>query len=84
MEEDIEQGIRLLEAEKVLEQGQVAGAGDGQEFGHALDKAQDGGEHVRQNSVPPNGKTENGHYYYISTTEETIPVFFRAIWISNL
>ena len=30
------------QAEEILEQGQVSGAGDGQKFRHALDEAQEG------------------------------------------
>ena len=45
MQEHIEEQSPALcaaQAEEILEQGQVSGAGDGQKFRHALDEAQEG------------------------------------------
>ena len=53
VEQDIEQLVGLLHAEEVLEQGEVPRAGDGQKFGHALNKAQNCGHEIGQNYVPP-------------------------------
>ena len=55
MEQDVKQLVGLRHSEKVLKQSQVARAGDGQKFGHALDEAQDGGHEVGQDDVPPKG-----------------------------
>ena len=46
VEQDVEQLVGLLHAEEVLEQGQVARTGDGQEFGHPLDQAENGGHEI--------------------------------------
>lgn len=44
--------LRILSAEKILEQGQVAGAGNGQELRHALKKAHGNGKQVTHNGSP--------------------------------
>ena len=55
VEQDVKQLVWFGHSEKMLKQSQVARAGDGQKFGHALDEAQDGGHEVGQDNVPPKG-----------------------------
>jgi hypothetical protein len=43
MEKNVETGTATLHPEIVLQEGQVAGGGDGEEFGDTLDKAQKNG-----------------------------------------
>ena len=46
MEQDVQQLVRLLHTEEVLEQGEMARAGDGQKFSHSLDQAENGGHEI--------------------------------------
>ena len=50
MEQDVEQVVRLAHSKKMLKQGQVPGAGDGQKFRDALDYAQDDDHDVRHSA----------------------------------
>ena len=62
VEQDIEQVVRLLHPEEVLQQGQMARTGDGQELGYALDKAQDGRHQVCHDQGTSGCKKSYQHY----------------------